>query len=765
MTDLFAALQSAANSGASGINGYAPPTAAQAKAGTYKKGRVRLHGLDIAIETPQGQRRVGKEDGKPWSVICMAHYGDISGSIGADGDPVDVYVGPVPESSRVYVVNQTNKDGGFDEHKVLMGFLDEDAARTAYLGSYERGWNRFESIVSASVDQFKWWLKYGNTTKPFTKNALPYSAEDDMSDIQWDSAAMPANTDLGSILYSLRRSADADLLLDAVSMQDVLEDADGMDIMDALVVESQKLGLKMEQMRRIMESAGDTVKPISMQVSDPFRQKGTTNVTALFELSDGQTVAIFFHNPDSTPNRILPQDELVSWKWLLNKMDITILVAPEKGRDLNPREVSRRVMRLAEKNSARFQKANSSRAERLAAVEQGRTDVSIKEGTLAGLDTEIAELTEKLAAKRSIQAPAPDAPLGTSATEEQLGMGQEKSFSEIARSAIPAEFETKDNAGDDITAIAVDGFGMRFRLYPTAVAVTVFQPGVEGQEALTSNTTSVGLEPAITVSVENAMMFIGQKRAALAEAQEQNSPEATEGEPAEPVVPVAADDSEVVAEAVAAARQGAGGITKLATSEHFTFGDDILFSDELRAKVEAELGEPLVEHVFEGNELETALVPKSMLVNVENAQGLLSDVERAAILKQVETDLSIIRDQPNSPGVEYRRSYIKTIFATAQERDVEFHAMLLEKFPDALQLADVEQLPAAESDDQSSEARALLQSVIDGTADLSDLTLVDRLEAIHAQYEADAEMMALFDQAANAYSAAIIAQARPFIEP
>jgi len=424
MNDLYAQIQSAANAGATGLNGYAMPTPAQLQSGNYRKGRVKLYGLDIAIETPQGQRRTGKSDGKPWSVVCMAHYGEFSGTRGADNDPVDCYIGPSPESNRVFVVNQNGKDGAFDEHKVMLAFADEDAARAAYMGSYERGWTGLGSMVSATVEQFRWWLKHGNTALPFSKKALPYDGEDDMTDITWDSAGMPANSDLATILYGLRLGDSADgLLLDAVQMSDILEDADSLEILDALVVENAKLQPKMEQLQRIMESAGETVKPVALQVSEPFKQKGTTNVTALFELSDGQTVAIFFHNPDSTPNKILPQDELVSWKWLLNKMDVTILVAPEKGRDLNPREVARRIMRLAEKNSAKFQKANGARAERLAAIEQAKGAVAEKESTLASLDAEIADLTAKVEAKRANQAPDPSAPLGTSATELATGSG------------------------------------------------------------------------------------------------------------------------------------------------------------------------------------------------------------------------------------------------------------------------------------------------------------------------------------------------------
>ena len=520
MNDLYAQIQSAANAGATGLNGYAMPTPAQLQSGNYRKGRVRLYGLDIAIETPQGQPRLGKSDGKPWRVICMAHYGDISGTRGADGDPVDCYVGPSPESNRVFVVNQNGKDGAFDEHKVMLAFADEDAARAAYMGSYERGWTGLGSMVSATVEQFRWWLKFGDTTKPFSKNALPYDGDDDMTDITWDSAGMPANSDLATILYGLRLGYREDgLLLDAVQMSDILEDADSLDILDALVVENAKLGMKMEQLQRIMDATGETVKPISMQISEPFKQKGTTNVTALFELSDGQTVAIFFHNPDSTPNKILPQDELVSWKWLLNKKDVTILVAPEKGRDLNPREVARRIMRLAEKNSAKFQKANGARAERLAAIEQAKGAVAEKESTLASLDAEIADLTAKVEAKRANQAPDPAAPLGVSATELATGAGgvEPESIAAIARRLIPAEFKTVNNEPDDFSAVADDGYGIRVQRTASgkSTAAYILLPGGKGQDAMGAKAIPPsGPEGAISVSVDVAVSSIARRRAA-----------------------------------------------------------------------------------------------------------------------------------------------------------------------------------------------------------------------------------------------------------
>jgi hypothetical protein len=126
-----------------------------------------------------------------------------------------------------------------------------------------------------------------------------------------------------------------------------------------------------------------------MQITEPFKQRGTANVAVVYELSDGQTLSIFFHNPDVTPQKITPTDDLISWKWMLNKKDVTIVAAPERGVDLNVREVANRLMRLAERNSATFQRANAKRSARMQAIDALKTAITEKEATLARLQREL----------------------------------------------------------------------------------------------------------------------------------------------------------------------------------------------------------------------------------------------------------------------------------------------------------------------------------------------------------------------------------------
>ncbi|MBX3504398.1 MAG: hypothetical protein KF895_02890 [Parvibaculum sp.] len=148
----------------------AEPTEAQKEAGNYQKRHVKWQGLDISIETEQGQARTGTDpDGKAWSVTMPVPYGYLKRTKGADGEQVDVYVGPEPKAPQVFVVDQTDADTkAFDEHKALIGFPDEVSARAAYEAAFSdgRGLERIGAIRAMPVAEFKAWLRNGDTAKP-----------------------------------------------------------------------------------------------------------------------------------------------------------------------------------------------------------------------------------------------------------------------------------------------------------------------------------------------------------------------------------------------------------------------------------------------------------------------------------------------------------------------------------------------------------------------------------------------------------------------
>ncbi len=159
------------------------PTEAQKEAGNYKKGHIKLQGLDIALENPKGSTRSGTDqDGRAWQSTMAHDYGYIKRTQGADGDHVDVFIGDKPESETVYVVDQVDpKTGKFDEHKVMMGFSDEQAAREGYLGNYEAGWKGLGAIKAMPVESFKRWVSEGDTTKPVAKKVRMSQRQEGLS--------------------------------------------------------------------------------------------------------------------------------------------------------------------------------------------------------------------------------------------------------------------------------------------------------------------------------------------------------------------------------------------------------------------------------------------------------------------------------------------------------------------------------------------------------------------------------------------------------
>jgi hypothetical protein len=162
-------IDAAAHSAAtSDLNLLRKPTEAQARAGNYKKGHARIAGLDVTIENPAGSRR------RPQWPPLTAHYGYVKGTLGADGDHVDIFVRPSTPADwdgTVYVVDQYDEAAQFDEHKCLLGFDSEAQAVRAYRGNYPDDWV-VGPVTALSIEDFRAWLDSGATQSPLHEQEL-----------------------------------------------------------------------------------------------------------------------------------------------------------------------------------------------------------------------------------------------------------------------------------------------------------------------------------------------------------------------------------------------------------------------------------------------------------------------------------------------------------------------------------------------------------------------------------------------------------------
>lgn len=146
------------------------PTEAQKEAGNYKKGHVKVQGFDITIENPKGSIRSGVDsDGETWETEMFSTYGYFKRTTGKDGDQIDVFLGNNPDNGKIFVIDQVDtKTKAFDEHKVMLGFDNIEAARDGYLANYDEGWQGLGNITEVNLEDFTKWIDKGTRKqKPF----------------------------------------------------------------------------------------------------------------------------------------------------------------------------------------------------------------------------------------------------------------------------------------------------------------------------------------------------------------------------------------------------------------------------------------------------------------------------------------------------------------------------------------------------------------------------------------------------------------------
>jgi len=136
--------------------------------------RFELNGLPISIENQAGTVRKGTDkEGHDWAIQLKAHYGEIRGSVGADGDYVDCFINPdyMPDEQSlddpVFIVNQHDTyTGEFDEVKVMIGWDDIESAKAAYAENYEDGFPEQE-IIETNYSDLTNWLNSQESTEEF----------------------------------------------------------------------------------------------------------------------------------------------------------------------------------------------------------------------------------------------------------------------------------------------------------------------------------------------------------------------------------------------------------------------------------------------------------------------------------------------------------------------------------------------------------------------------------------------------------------------
>lgn len=214
------------------------PTEAQKEAGNYKKGHVLVGVFDITIEQPKGSVRSGVDaNGNKWETTMQNTYGYIRGTEGVDGDHIDVFLSDDIDGwngRRVFVVDQYNEDGSFDEHKVMLGFNETDDAEAAYFANYDNDWaKRHKTVVTGvNLEDFEKWIDSSHRkTKAFAEYKSVKSVGEQGSSTQGDRLS-----EIKSHIEELHKEQEA-----AHNRSDIFEEARIVSEINDLFAEKRKL--------------------------------------------------------------------------------------------------------------------------------------------------------------------------------------------------------------------------------------------------------------------------------------------------------------------------------------------------------------------------------------------------------------------------------------------------------------------------------------------------------------------------------------------
>ena len=219
------------------------------------------------------------------------------------------------------------------------------------------------------------------------------------NDVLWDGVNLVSHGgDYSRLLVDIQKNDSHHELTAQFDMAGFLANLDVTELgLDALMDTNNRLDLMKERLfRALAKQSVDGLSVTDAVLTKPFKKAGMANVAMQFNLSDGQTFTILFHNPDADPKKLSPQDTMVSWKWMLNKRDITAAVSPKNGENVQLAPLATRMMKVAKANSKRFAAAQSKKLQNQQALTDAQKEVDDKKAKLDAINAHIAELQTEL---------------------------------------------------------------------------------------------------------------------------------------------------------------------------------------------------------------------------------------------------------------------------------------------------------------------------------------------------------------------------------
>lgn len=341
----------------------------------------------------------------------------IADETGFDGLGFDSTAGS--NDDKWHVVNLFENRGHYIDSVAIGGALDDEHARTLAVTQFDHLGADYGVVVGYtdnmqfdhmtddgawSIDAISKLLNNPSQDKHYlpiitSKELYEEATRAAFNDVQWDNLTLSSHGGSLTNLYTdmIRADTFKELTQD-FDLQQALIDLEAEEAeFDSIMETVNRLPMLKDRLFRAMSQASnETLSVTNVTQTKPFKRGGVVNVAFVFDLSDGQKLSIWFHNPDSTPSKLLAGDMMVSWKWLLNKRDVTAILSPVNGQTVKIPTLARQMMLLASKNSKNFKRAQERKAKRDADINEAQSNIEQKKQTIEQLDKDIASLKDQI---------------------------------------------------------------------------------------------------------------------------------------------------------------------------------------------------------------------------------------------------------------------------------------------------------------------------------------------------------------------------------
>ena len=195
--------------------------------------------------------------------------------------------------------------------------------------------------------------------------------------------------------------------------EEIDDEADRLSTVEGIILEAvrvksyartaQTMAALQKVLNKHLSGTGKDITAGDAIIGKPKKNGLFASVTVQFPLTDGQTLSIIFHSPDNNKMKITAADEIIAFRWLLNKRDITSAVSPDAAeestlpgmaaaKDVSLEEVGTRCAQLIVKNSERF----ASKSAELVAAKKLKEELNTQ---VSGLQDSNGQLQQDLAVK------------------------------------------------------------------------------------------------------------------------------------------------------------------------------------------------------------------------------------------------------------------------------------------------------------------------------------------------------------------------------